>query len=168
MASTLARYRVWMPASGAALAVLLYLIMYGIYASRSPAALSLFGMTDLLDNTVVLAVAAAGLTPVILVGELDLSGVGVIAIANVVVGTTSGGEVLGWAGALVLVLLVGLAAGLLNGWLVATLGLQSLAATIGTMIACQGIALLILAAPGGEVAEAITNNLTGDIAGELP
>jgi ribose transport system permease protein len=168
MAQTVARYRRWIPAGGATVAVLLYLIMYGVYGSRAPTAFSLFGITDLLDNTVVLALAAAGLTFVILTGELDLSGVGVIAIANVVVGTTSGGDALGWLGALVIVLAIGLAIGMLNGWLVAVLGLQSLAATIGTMIACQGVALLILSAPGGEVADAITNNLTGDIGGAVP
>ncbi len=134
--------------------------------SREPSAFSLFGMTNLLDNTVVLAVAAAGLTLVILAGELDLSGIGIIAIANVVVATTSGGR--GWFGALAFVLAIGVTAGLLNGWLVAVLGLQSLAATIGAMIACDGVALLILSAPGGEVADAIPNSLTGDIANALP
>jgi ribose transport system permease protein len=46
--------------------------------------------------------------------------------------------------------------------------LQSLASTIGTMIACEGVALLILSAPGGEVADLITNGLTGEIAGRFP
>ncbi len=155
------------PSGGPAIAVALYLAMYAVYGSREPSAFSLFGITNLLDNTVVLAIAAAGLTLVILSGELDLSGIGVIAIANVVVATTSGGG-WGWLGALAAVLAIGLAAGLLNGWLVAVLGLQSLAATIGTMIACEGIALLILSAPGGQVADAIANGLTGDIANTLP
>ena len=160
------RFRKFILPSGAAIALLLYLAMYGIYASRTPSAFSLFGITNLLDNTVVLAIAAAGLTLVILSGELDLSGIGVISIANVVVATTSNG--LGWFGALAVVLAIGLAIGLLNGWLVAVLGLQSLAATIGTMFACEGVALLILSAPGGEVADAIANGLTGDFAGVFP
>ena len=42
--------------------------MYGIYGSRAPSAFSLVGITDLLDNTVVLAIAAGGLTLVILSG----------------------------------------------------------------------------------------------------
>ncbi len=155
------------PASGPTIAVLLYAAMYVVYGARAPTAFSLTGITDLLDNTVVLAVAAAGLTLVILAGEFDLSGIGVIAIANAVVATTSTGS-LGWAGALVAVMVIGGAAGLLNGWLVAALGLQSLAVTIGTMIACEGVALLILSAPGGEVADAIANGLTGDLGRALP
>jgi ribose transport system permease protein len=161
-------YRRFISPSGAAIAVLLYLAMYGIYGSRAPSAFSLVGITDLLDNTVVLAIAAGGLTLVILSGELDLSGIGVIAIANVVVATTSGGDALGWLGSLAVVLAIGMVIGLLNGWLVAVLRLQSLAATIGTMIACEGVALLILSAPGGEVADAIANGLTGDIFNLFP
>jgi ribose transport system permease protein len=76
------RFRQLIFPSGAAIAVLLYLAMYGIYASRTPSAFSLFGITNLLDNTVVLAIAAAGLTLVVLTGELDLSGIGVICIAK--------------------------------------------------------------------------------------
>lgn len=167
MADAPGRPRRFRPSGGPAIAVLLYLAMYAVYGSREPSAFSLFGITNLLDNTVVLAIAAAGLTLVVLAGELDLSGIGVIAIANVVVATTSGGG-WGWPGALGVVLAIGLAAGLLNGWLVAVLGLQSLAATIGTMIACEGVALLILSAPGGEVADAIANGLTGDIGNALP
>jgi ribose transport system permease protein len=168
VAQATGRYRRLFPFSGATVAVLLYVAMYAIYGSRAPSAFSLFGVTNLLDNTVVLAIAAAGLTLVILAGELDLSGIGVIAIANVVVATTSDSENLGWLGSLGVVLVLGLAVGLLNGLLVAVLGLQSLASTIGTMIACEGAALLILSAPGGEVADAIANSLTGDIGGLFP
>ncbi|MGH7080743.1 MAG: ABC transporter permease, partial [Acetobacteraceae bacterium] len=122
---------------------------------------------NLFNNTVVLAIASAGLTLVVLAGEFDLSPIGVIAIANVVMATTSVGT-LGWFGALILVLLIGTAAGLLNGWLVATLKLQSLAVTIGTMIACEGVALLILTAPGGQVNGAIVSGLTGDVLEVVP
>jgi ribose transport system permease protein len=162
------RLRRSVPASGAAIAVLLYAAMYAIYATHAPAAVSLFGIANLLDNTVVLAIAAAALTLVVLSGELDLSGIGVIAIANVVVATTSSGDSVGWLGSLGIVLAIGAAIGLFNGVLVAVLGLQSLAATIGTMIACEGVALLILSAPGGQVADAIANGLTGNIGGLFP
>jgi ribose transport system permease protein len=58
--------------------------------------------------------------------------------------------------------------GLINGWLVAFLGLQSLACTLGTMIMCQGVALVILDAPGGEVAAFIMNRLTDTVFGIIP
>jgi ribose transport system permease protein len=152
------------PAAGPTVAVLLYVLMYLIYAANEAGALSQFGISNLLNDTVVLAIAAAGLTLTVLAAEFDLSGIGVIAIANVVVATTSGGPA-GWLVSLLEVLAIGAAVGLLNGWLVGALRLQSLAVTIGTMTACEGVALMILAAPGGEVADSITNGLTSNLFG---
>jgi ribose transport system permease protein len=156
------------PLPSSAFAALLYLIMFVIYLLNSPSAITLAGITDLLNNTIVLALASAGLTLVILTAELDLSSVGVIAVTNVIVATVStkipGGALI----SLVLVCLVGLLVGLINGWLVTFLGLQSLACTLGTMIVCQGIALLILEAPGGEVAAFIMNRLTDTVFGFMP
>jgi ribose transport system permease protein len=149
-----------MAVSGATLALILYLAMFAVYAINQPSALTVIGVTNLLNNTVVLALAAAGLTLVILTGELDLSAVGVIAITNVLVATVSSIWPSGLLTSLLLVCAIGLLIGLVNGWLIAYLGLQSLACTLGTMVICQGIALLILAAPGGEVVETITDGLT--------
>jgi ribose transport system permease protein len=151
-----------------AVAVLLFAGMYAVYAASTPAAMTMFGITNLLNNAIVLAIAAAGLTVVVLAGELDLSGVAVISVANCIVATTSTADSLGWLWSLLAVLAVGAIVGLVNGLLVAGLGLQSLAVTIGTMIAVKGIALLILAAPGGTVADAIAYGLTDVILPGIP
>ena len=156
------------PIPSSAFAALLYGIMFAIYLLYSPSAITLAGITDLLNNTIVLAIAAAGLTLVILTAELDLSSVGVIAVTNVIVATVSTKVPGGAFITLILVCLIGLLVGLINGWLVAFLGLQSLAATLGTMIVCQGVALLILEAPGGEVAAFIMNRLTDTVFGFMP
>jgi len=164
MASSITRNRKIALGNGAAAAIALFVLMFVVYVVHEPSALSLFGISNLLNNAVVLALAAAGLTLVVLCGELDLSGPGLVAIANVVVATTSG-DSLGTTGSLIAVLAVGLIVGCLNGFLVAYLGLQSLAVTLGTLICCQGIALLILPAPGGTVTDAIVYGLTGDVFG---
>jgi ribose transport system permease protein len=145
-------------------AFVLLVLMFAVYASRDPSALTTFGFGNLVNNAIVLAVAASGLTLVVLSGEFDLSGSGVVAIANVVVATTSTGS-LGSLGSLGVVLAIGLAVGCINGCLVTIFGLQSLAVTIGSLIACQGIALMILGAPGGEVADAISSWVMGDVGG---
>ncbi|WP_445504278.1 ABC transporter permease [Microvirga sp. G4-2] len=144
--------------------ILLFLLMFGIYAAHEPSAISPFGISNLVNNAVVLALASAGLTIVILTGNLDLSGSGVVALSNVVVATTSTG-VLGSSGSLAVVLAIGIVVGAVNGFLVAYLRLQSLAVTIGSLIICQGIALLVLPAPGGQVADAISDGVTGDLHG---
>jgi ribose transport system permease protein len=138
--------------------------MFAIYASRDTSALTVFGIGNLVNNAIVLAVAASGLTLVVISGELDLSGSGVVAIANVIVATTSTGA-LGSLGSLAVVLAMGLAVGCVNGCLVTMFGIQSLAVTIGSLIMCQGVALIILGAPGGEVADAIASGVTGDVGG---
>ena len=163
----MARTAGWVRAAGASSALpafVLLVLMFAIYAIRDPSALTTFGFGNLLNNAIVLAVAASGLTLVVLTGEFDLSGSGVIAIANVVVATTSTGPA-GSLGSLAIVLAAGLAIGCINGCLVTLFGLQSLAVTIGSLIMCQGVALIILAAPGGEVADAIASSLTGDVRG---
>jgi len=156
------------PLPSSAFAGLLCLAMYAVYFFKTPSAFSLTGVTDLLNNTVVLALAASGLTLVILAAELDLSSVGVIAVTNVVVATISTKLPAGAFLSLLAVCLLGCLAGLLNGWLVAFLGLQSLASTLGTMIVCEGIALLILDAPGGEVDSFIMNRLTDTLFAVIP
>jgi ribose transport system permease protein len=156
------------PLPSSLFAAILYVVMFVIYAINAPSAITLVGITDLLNNTIVLAIAAAGLTLTILAAELDLSSVGVIAVSNVIVATVSTKMPVGSFASLLLVCLVGLLVGLVNGWLVAFLGLQSLACTLGTMIMCQGIALVILDAPGGEVAAFIMNRLTETVFGIIP
>ena len=161
----------WRRAAGGGptvVAVLLFVLMYGVYAARTPSAATMFGITNLLNDTIVLAIGAAGVTLVVLTGEFDLSGVAVIGITNCVVAVISTAGGYGWLSSLALVLTIGAGIGLLNGLLVAGLGLQSLAATIGTMIGCEGVALLILPAPGGQVADAIADGLTGDVLKVIP
>jgi ribose transport system permease protein len=152
----------------ASLAILLYVIMFAIYVAHEPSSLSVFGLTNLLNNTVVLALAAAGLTFVVLSAEFDLSLVGVIAITNVMVATLSTTLPEGSLLTFVLCCIVGLGVGCINGWLVAYAGLQSLACTLGVMIICQGVALLILAAPGGAVSDFIMDSMTDVVFGAVP
>ena len=154
--------------SGAGLAFALFGAMYIVYALQMPSALSLFSITNLLNNTVVLALAATGLTFVILIKEMDISPVGVIAVTNVLVATQSSSQLYGSLLCFLICCLFGLLVGLVNGVLVSFLRLQSLACTLSTMIICQGMALLIMPAPGGEVAEFISYQLTGLIWGFLP
>jgi ribose transport system permease protein len=156
------------PLPSSLFAAILYAVMFVIYSINAPSAITVVGITDLLNNTIVLAIASGGLTLVILAAELDLSSAGVIALSNVIVATVSTKIPAGTFVSLSLVCLVGLLVGVINGWLVAFLGLQSLACTLGTMIMCQGIALVILDAPGGEVAPFIMNGLTNTVFEMIP
>lgn len=154
--------------SGAVLIAVVYVVLFAIYAIEQPSALSAFSIQALLNNSLPLMLAAAGQTFVVLQGGFDLSVAGVISLANVVVAVYPmegpGGALLNF----LMVCAIGLAVGATNGFLVAYLRIQSIAATLGTMIVCQGIALLILKAPGGYVADWMSYELTDSLFGIFP
>lgn len=154
--------------NGTGIAAAIYLVLFSIFAAHQQEALSVSAITDLLNNALPLALAAAGSTLVVLTRGFDLSVAGVVSLTNVLMVTAIGESA--WAPllGLVIVLAVGLGVGALNGFLVGYVGLQSVTATLATMIICSGVALLILDFPGGDVPTFIADGLTGTIGGILP
>ncbi|GAA3880403.1 ABC transporter permease [Gibbsiella dentisursi] len=156
------------PLRGATLAVVVYLIMYALYGWSEPSAFSAYAIANLINNAAPLALAAAGQTLVVLTRGFDLSLAGVISIANVLTALV---PFEGPGGALITLLLcmgVGALFGLVNGYLVAYRGIQSIAATLGTMIIGQGIALILMPVPGGSVAEFVSDTLTDTLWQTIP
>jgi ribose transport system permease protein len=154
--------------SGAAIVALLYVVLYGLYGLWEPRALSLSTFTSLVNNAAPLAIAAAGETLVVLSRGFDLSVAGVVSLTNVFMAVYPmqgpGGAVASLLGCCA----IGAAVGAVNGWLVAVLRLQTIAATLGTMIVCQGLALVVLDAPGGMVADWVSYELTDRLFGVVP
>jgi ribose transport system permease protein len=143
-------------------------MLYGLYGFWNPSALSAGTFTDLVNNASPLALAAAGETFVVLSRGFDLSVAGVMSLTNVVMATY---PIEGPGGALVDLLVcmaIGAAVGCVNGFAVAYLRLQSIAATLGTMIICQGLSLTILDAPGGAVSDFVSSTLTDQLFGTIP
>lgn len=154
--------------SGAAIVGLLYVVLYVLYAIWEPRALSAYTFTSLVNNAAPLAIAAAGETLVVLARGFDLSVAGVVSLTNVFMAVYPlpgpGGAALSLVGCCA----IGAAVGAVNGWLVAVLRLQTIAATLGTMIVCQGLALVVLDAPGGMVADWVSYELTDRLFGVVP
>jgi rhamnose transport system permease protein len=125
----------------AVVALLLAVVLYAMENVRNfdgPLTLTYL----LLDTTPILLIALP-MTLVIVTGEIDLSVASVVGLSSVLVG------VLHQAGmsiptAALLALLAGLACGALNGYLVAYVGLPSLAVTIGTLALFRGLAVGLL------------------------
>jgi len=123
--------------------LLVLLLVYGFAAE--PHFGSALNLSFLLGNTTVIAMVALPMTLLVAAGEVDLS-----------VGSMAGlsGSVMGalWNDGMAIqviipiCLVVGLAGGLLNGWLVTRLGLPSLAVTIGTLALFVGIAQIVIGA----------------------
>lgn len=153
--------------NGSTLAFAILVVMYIVYMYSSVDVLTAENATDLLNNAAPLIIAATGLTFVIVVGGFDLSVGGVVTLVNVILvthaGTTTGSALV----AVALALSAGLAVGAVNGFLVAVLKVQSIAATLGTFIMCSGLALVIMPSPGGSVPEVISPGLNSTL-GPIP
>jgi ribose transport system permease protein len=156
-------------ASGpAAICIGLYVLAFIVYAAvQGNFAITPFGVSVLLNDSITLAIAAAALTFVVLTGGFDLSIAGTVALCNSILAVTNLSGTAGAVEGLMIVLLVGAAVGIVNGIFVAYVRLQSIAVTLGTMLMTAGVALLVLNAPGGQVPDSIANGFTG-LLGPIP
>ncbi|MDX2376469.1 ABC transporter permease [Microbacterium sp. LRZ72] len=97
----------------------------------------------LLLDVVPVLLMAMPMTLIIITGEIDLSVASIAGLTSAVLGVLwEGGLDIGTA--LVLSLVVGMVAGAFNGFLVAVVGLPSLAVTIGTLALFRGLALVVI------------------------
>lgn len=96
----------------------------------------------LIDMTTILLIALP-MTLVVITGEIDLSIASVVGLSSAVLGLLVRDGV-GMPLAVLAALLVGVVCGVVNGFLVAYVGLPSLAVTIGTLALFRGIAVGLL------------------------
>jgi rhamnose transport system permease protein len=96
---------------------------------------------SLQQSIAVIGLLAAGMMLIIVVGEIDISLPAIMAVGNILFARMSEGNIPLWL-ALPLVVLMATSAGALNGLLVVSFRLPSLAVTLGTMGAYRAIALL--------------------------
>jgi rhamnose transport system permease protein len=91
------------------------------------------------------AIMTLPLTLIIMSGEIDLSVASMLGLASTLLGLLVKH---GWpiVPAMLVVLLVGIAGGALNGFLITRVGLPSIAVTIGTLTLFRGIAQILLGA----------------------
>jgi D-xylose transport system permease protein len=105
-------------------------------------------LTNLLRQASINGILAAGMTLVILHGGIDLSIGSLVALSGIAVGVSQvawGWNGNGVEGALMsggLALLVGTTAGIVNGGLVALLGIAPFVITLGMMVIARGLALI--------------------------
>lgn len=138
-------------------AVATFAILFAVNLLLRGGHFSPFDLRTLCQNVLPLALVALGQLFVILVNGIDLSLGPVMSVAGAVAALT-----FSWSAplALALALAAGLAAGLANAVLVVTLRLPPILATLATMSIFQGIALILLPSPGGEVPEGLTTVFT--------
>jgi rhamnose transport system permease protein len=126
-------------------AIMIYLVLaFVTYACIAiPRFASPITVGFLLLDVIPVLLIAMPMTLVIITGEIDLSVASVAGLTSAVMGVL-------WSDGvnIVLVLIIGLVAGMLagafNGFLIAVVGLPSLAVTIGTLALYRGLALVVI------------------------
>ena len=160
----------WPRQRGAIVSMSVFAAMLIVLQLITGQGIAYFDVASITASAATLALAAVGETLVILAGGLDLSAGAVISLVNVVLVTQIGPSGLDTVSytlvSIVLALGLGLAIGALNGFLIAYVGLQSIVVTLAVMFVAQGVALLVLKFPGGEVPWAFSLIFTGDVVPE--
>ncbi|MEW1819223.1 ABC transporter permease [Arthrobacter sp. NPDC080031] len=142
----------------AALVLAVFLLAW---ASRQLGGLNIFLINSWLVLSLPLVIAAIGVTLVIFTRQFDLSAAGVVTLANVLLTTTLSQQNT-WV-AVVIVLALGAAIGALNALLVIVGKLPAIAVTLAVLIILNGLALVILPAPGGRVSKELVQLITGPL-----
>ena len=123
-----------------ALIALIALVVFGV-VRYGPNYFSAYNIFDaFLNNNTYYALIALGMTFVIITGGIDLS-VGSVAVLAAVAAARLSGYGLGLA--LVGAVAIGLAAGLINGGLIARFSLQSFVVTLAMLLGARGAALVL-------------------------
>jgi ribose transport system permease protein len=126
-------------------------VLLVIYAFVQPPLLASSTFTTILDESMVVALAAIGETIVVMTGGFDLSVGAALSVVNVVLATHAWGSTGGQIAMIPVGIGVGVGLGAVNGLLVAVLRIPSIAATLATSFFWGGVALLILSQPGGTI-----------------
>lgn len=148
--------------------VILLSVFLIIYEIMQPKFFSSLLMTQFLNGTVVVAVAAIGEAIVIISGGFDLSVGSTLSVINcllaVHLGQSTGGQIL-W---IFIALVISGCMGLINGILIAILKIPSIIATLAMSFFWGGVALFILKQPGGNVSMSFSNWFSGNLTGGIP
>jgi ribose transport system permease protein len=121
--------------------IIILLTTFIVAASIVPGFLDFRTLSLSLDRVATMGLLAAGLTVVLIAGQLDLSGGAILALSGIA--TIGLQEQLGQIPALLVGVLVGLAAGMINGFLVVILKINSLVATLASMLFFRSLCHLI-------------------------
>src|SRR5690349_2830641 len=123
--------------------VLVFAALYGFAASKYEGFFTLRVFVNLLGDNSFLAIAAVGMTFVILSGGIDLSVGAVLAFTTIFIGTLIGKHGVHPAIAISLALLIGTMLGGGMGWLIHRYELPPFLVTLGGMFFCRGMAFVV-------------------------
>jgi ribose transport system ATP-binding protein len=137
-------------------AIILVLAFIGL--SRSDVFLTPYNLGNIALQTAPLALVALAQGIVIINGGIDLSVGGMVSLMTAVSSYLIVKN--GSAGGVAVCLLLGLAAGFINGFLITKLNIPDIIVTLATLTGINGIALLLRPSPGGSIANDLKTFVT--------
>ncbi|MGI9399859.1 MAG: ABC transporter permease [Rhizobiaceae bacterium] len=117
------------------------------------------GLESIARAALPFAFATAGMAVVVIVGGIDLSVASMMAVCAVTTAVLM--EKMAGVPALLIVLGLGLAMGLINGALIVLTRVPDIVATLAMLFVWEGVALLILETPGGSAADWLQQSIRG-------
>jgi ribose transport system permease protein len=148
---------------GLALAILLFVLFYGVYNSLHPKGFSPAVLIQNSNESFALVMAAMAQTVPVLAGGLDLSVGAVMTLVNCLASHVMTGSPAMLVTGTVVCLAVGALAGFINGCVVVYGRLQPIIATLATGAVYLGIALYLRPTPGGDIDQDLAWALTNDL-----
>jgi ribose transport system permease protein len=138
------------------------------YIANSHSGLNAAVATNIANKGVLLAIVAMAQTLPILTAGLDLSVGMVFVLANCLASSLVVGTPMETAFGIVVVLVVGLLCGLINGLIIVYGRLQPIITTLATGAIYFGLALWLRPVPGGDVNADLADAVTGQLPGGIP
>ncbi len=161
------RYR-YVQQKGTLFAALLFILMFIIYVSNHPAGFTPNVVQTAANKATLLAFVAMAQCFVVITAGIDLSVGMILILCNCLASWLVVGTPLQTGLGVVVVLLTGLACGLLNGLVIIFGRLQPIVTTIATSAVFYGLALLLRPTPGGSVNEDLADAFTSKLFGVIP
>jgi ribose transport system permease protein len=137
----------------------LFALYVGLFHGQLKTYPGVFEWTSIVNTAMPTVLVAVGQTIVVITRGIDLSLGGIIDVSNSLAAVhmhSSLGSMVAWS---VIVLLLGMVCGTVNGVLVAYARLQPILVTLATLAILQGIAIKILPEPGGAIPDGYSNAL---------
>lgn len=165
----MSEWRYWYAENKSTLiAVLLFLFMFAIYASKHPAGFTPNVVQTAANKATLLAFVAMAQSLVIITAGIDLSVGMILVLANCLASWIVVGSAVETAAGIIAVLSGGALCGAVNGLIVIFGRLQPIVTTIATGAMFYGLALFLRPFPGGAVNETLADFMTGKAFGFFP
>lgn len=147
-----------------------------LFAANQADFFTVYGPQSIFNQVITLCIAALGQTVIILTSGIDLSVGNLIIFTNCVAATIfmpvtnalGGSIVVGGAATIVIVLCIGVLAGLFNGCMVVYGRLQPIVVTLATGSIFSGLARYVRPTPGGDVPGEFARFFTGRVFDVIP